>query len=135
MKTILATLAAATAIAALAAPAAAQPYGYDRGHDRYEGRHWNDGGRDGGRYGINARQARLEQRIEWGIRRGALTGREAREVRHDAYSIAHLERAYRSNGLSYRERQELDRRLDWAERRLEGRLNNNLYSHGYGHRR
>jgi len=150
-KTLFAGLAAVAAVTAVAAPAAAQPY---RDYDRYEqGRYDNgrydgdryDGGRyDGGRYeqrhwdhrggyNIDRRQEQIERVIERGIRQGALTRREVHELRSDLYSIRRLEAHYRVDGLNWRERAELDRRLDWAERRLEGRLNNREYGYGYGY--
>ncbi len=62
---------------------------------------------------INARQARLDQRIDQGIRSGALTRREATRLRTDSRQLAQLETRYRrSGGLSGRERQDLDRRYD-----------------------
>jgi hypothetical protein len=61
---------------------------------------------------INSRQAKLDRRIDVGIRNGSLTRREARNLRSEFRGIARLEARYRSNGLSLRERSDLDRRFD-----------------------
>jgi hypothetical protein len=95
MKTLAIALAAATVLSAGAA--SAQPYGYARG-DRW--------------MSINERQARLDQRIEQGLRNGQLTRGEAYRLRREFRRIAYLENRYRSNGLSGWERADLDRRFD-----------------------
>jgi Ni/Co efflux regulator RcnB len=129
-KTFVATLAAAAAVTAVAAPAAAQPYE----RHRYEAQRW-----DRAHENINQRQRELTRIIEVGARRGDLTRREVFELRSDMRSIAQLEARYRVGGLTVRERAELNRRLDWAERRLASRLDNRTqhygYGYGYGHRR
>lgn len=61
---------------------------------------------------VNARQARIEARIEQGIRSGALNRKEARRLRKEARDIVYLEDQYRRGGLSMRERVDLDRRLN-----------------------
>jgi len=127
MKTLIATLAAVTALTAVAAPAAAQSYGRDR-HDRYEQ------GRHGAAYNINARQERLDQRIDRGLRSGDLSRREAARLRAEFRAIARLEANYRINGLSFRERAELDRRFDRLEARIRLERRDRDYGHGYGRR-
>ncbi len=68
---------------------------------------------------INARQDRLEQRIERGIRSGQLSRREAMQLRTQYREIAGLEDRYRrSDGLSGRERQDLNRRFDALSARI-----------------
>ncbi|ODT88884.1 hypothetical protein [Phenylobacterium sp. SCN 70-31] len=128
MKTLIATLAAAAAVTA-AVPAMAQPYGH--GPARYETQRWDS------QANVNQRQRELERIIEAAARRGDLNRRQANELRNDMRSIARLEASYRSGGLNARERAELNRRLDWAERRLVSRLDNSAhrYGYGYGHRR
>jgi hypothetical protein len=124
MKTVFASLAAVAALSAVAAPARAQPgYGYARStpyvQDRYDGRY---DGRDRydnrGWYDINQRQARLDRRIDQGVRRGDLTWREAAGLRAEFRDIARLEYRYRANGLSGWERADLDRRFDRLEQRI-----------------
>jgi hypothetical protein len=66
----------------------------------------------GGWQTINERQARLDRRIENGVRDGDLTRVEARRLRHEFRRIAHLEARYRVDGLSRWERADLDRRFD-----------------------
>jgi hypothetical protein len=67
---------------------------------------------------INARQARLDARINQGIRSGALTRAEATRLRTDFRQLARLEARYRSGGLSLRERADLDRRFDALSARV-----------------
>ena len=100
MKTLAVALAAATVLTAGAA--AAQPYGYARG-DYDRGDRWTS---------INERQARLDRRIEVGLRTGQLTRGEAYRLRREFRRIAYLENRYRANGLSGWERADLDRRFD-----------------------
>lgn len=62
---------------------------------------------------VNQRQAQIERRIDQGIRSGALSRREATNLRAEFRQIAQLEQRYRrSNGLSMQERRDLDRRVD-----------------------
>ena len=107
MKTVLASLAAVAALSAVAAPAFAQPYEsgrYDRQYDRRDD--------DRGWQSINQRQAQLDRRIDRGVRSGDLSHREATRLRAEFRDIARLEARYRVNGLSFRERADLDRRFD-----------------------
>ena len=68
---------------------------------------------------INQRQANLDRRIDQGIRSGALNRAEAQRLRIQYRDIARLEADYRrSNGLSARERNDLDRRFDTLSRRI-----------------
>jgi hypothetical protein len=61
---------------------------------------------------INQRQTNLFQRIEQGVRSGALTRGEAQRLRTDFRSLNNLEARYRNNGLSNWERTDLNRRYD-----------------------
>lgn len=89
MKKLLAMAVAASALAT-AAPAAAQS--------------WQS---------INQRQARLDARIDAGVRSGDLTRAEAQRLRNEFYDLVRLERRYRASyGLSYAERRDLDMRFD-----------------------
>lgn len=126
MKTLIATLAAAAAVTA-AVPAAAHPVHNDYG--RYERGHVG--------YNINARQHELNRMIENGVRRGALTRREANQLHWQSEKVTTLERQYRRGGLSPRERAILDRRLDRLEFRIVANLRDGerRYGYGYGHRR
>jgi hypothetical protein len=95
MKKLLA-LAATASVLAFAAPASAQQ--------------WQN---------INQRQAQLDQRIDVGVRNGALTRNEAVRLRGEFRDIAQLEARYRSsNGLSSGERADLDRRFDNLSQRI-----------------
>lgn len=69
---------------------------------------------------INQRQARLDARIDQGIRSGALNRNEAYRLRTDFRGLANLEQRYRrSNGLSGWERQDLNRRFDALSARVQ----------------
>lgn len=61
---------------------------------------------------INERQARLDQRIDVGVRNGSLTRQEAMRLRGEFNDLARLEARYRRDGLTMRERADLDRRFD-----------------------
>jgi hypothetical protein len=124
MKTLIAALAAVTAVTAFAAPAAAQSYG------RHDQGRWEQGA-----YNLNQRQAQLNSRIEVGVRRGAITRREAADLRGQSYEIARLEARYRVDGLNPRERADLDRRFDRLETRIAREVHDRDYGQGYGHRR
>ncbi|MES2290405.1 MAG: hypothetical protein V4530_11770 [Pseudomonadota bacterium] len=97
MKRILVSL-AATAVAITALPTAASAQAWQS---------------------INARQERLYNRIEQGVRSGALTRREAQNLRTQFARLNSLEAQYRrSNGLSQWERRDLDRRFDTLSRSI-----------------
>jgi hypothetical protein len=68
----------------------------------------------GGWQNITARQARIEARINQGIRSGALNRREATQLRAEFRSLERLEAQYRRSrpGLTLAERRDLDRRFD-----------------------
>ncbi|MDO9336658.1 MAG: hypothetical protein EON95_13165 [Caulobacteraceae bacterium] len=90
MKKFALAILAASALAATAAPALAAP--------------WQN---------INQRQAQLDRRIDQGVRNGALTRREAGNLRNEFRGIARLEARYRATaGLQTWERRDLDRRFD-----------------------
>jgi Ni/Co efflux regulator RcnB len=68
---------------------------------------------------INQRQAKLEHRIDQGVRNGSLTRGEALRLRGEFRSLSRLEASYRrSNGLSMRERADLDARFDRLSREI-----------------
>ena len=101
MIPVLAATTAAVAIGA-ALPAAAQSY---RHAPVYESRH--DGWRS-----IDQRKYNLDRRIDQGVRTRQLSVREASRLKNELNSLVRLERAYQRDGLSRRERMELDRRYD-----------------------
>ena len=109
MKKVLLSVVAATTLAA-ALPALAQPYGNAYGHpsnrgydDRGYNQHWTP---------MAQRIDRLDERIQRGVERGALTRGEARRLRMQLFSLVRLENQYRQGGLNGWERQDLDRRFD-----------------------
>lgn len=93
-------LAAALSVAAIALPAAANA------------QQWQS---------INQRQANLSQRIDQGVRTGALNRNEAFRLRTQFRALAQLEADYRRSrpGLTVAERRDLDRRFDALSRRIQ----------------
>jgi hypothetical protein len=68
---------------------------------------------------INQRQAAIDQRIDQGIRNGALTAAEAQRLRADFRDIVVLEARYRATGgLQGWEQADLDHRLDQLNARV-----------------
>lgn len=98
---------------------------------RYERNDRQDRG-DGNWMPINQRQRNLDARIDAGVRDGSLSRREADRLRAEFRTIAAIERDYRRNGLSQRERADLDRRFDRlsATIQAESRDWNNRRSRG-----
>ncbi|MCD2324088.1 hypothetical protein LQ953_08700 [Sphingomonas sp. IC-56] len=74
---------------------------------------------------INARQARLESRINQGIRSGALNRNEATRLRNEFRALSRLEAQYRRSrpGLTLNERRDLDRRFDALSARIRVQKN------------
>ncbi len=106
MKTLLIPVLAAT-VAATALPAAAQSYdrhGPSRG-PAYEQNY-------GGWQSVSQRKYNLDRRIDQGVHTRQLSIREASRLKSELNSLVRLERAYQRDGLSRRERMELDRRYD-----------------------
>lgn len=69
---------------------------------------------------INARQARIDARIDQGVRSGALNRNEAYRIRSDFRALSAREADYRrSGGLDNRERADLDRRFDALSARVK----------------
>ena len=106
MKTFIAAAVAAITLAA-AVPASAAP--------------WQN---------INARQERLDNRIDQGVRSGRLTRQEAVQLRASFRQISRLEARYRSNGLNMAERRDLDRRFDRLGMQLQAQLNDRQRRYG-----
>lgn len=98
----------------------------------YGGSGWSDN--RGQWVSIERRQDQLDRRIENGFRSGRLTGAEATRLRAEFNAIARLEARYRVNGLSGRERADLDARFDRlaANVRFEAR-DGQRYGYGYGY--
>lgn len=140
MKTTL-TILAATAASVLALSAgAASAQGWNSNHQRpavdarYDrGDEWRDS--RGGWMDINQRQARLDRRIDQGVRNGSITRNEAIGLRSEFRHIARLENRYRINGLSNWERADLDRRFDSLSAQIRWERNDgDRYGYGYGRR-
>ncbi|HVK43251.1 MAG TPA: hypothetical protein VM471_12280 [Phenylobacterium sp.] len=136
MKKTLTTiaLAAASVLALSAGAASAQSWDSPRHDGRYERDEWRD--QRGGWMNINQRQAKLDHRIDQGLRNGTITRREAYRLRSEFQTIARLEHRYRVNGLSNWERTDLDRRFDALSSRIRWeRQDGDRYGAGYGYRR
>lgn len=87
---------------------------------------------------INARQNRIEMKINQGIRSGALDRREAASLRSQFKSLERLEANYRRSrpGLTISERRDLDRRFDSLERSIRVQANDRDHrGNGRPHRR
>jgi hypothetical protein len=72
---------------------------------------------------INERQARLDDRIDAGVRTGELSRQEAMSLRAEFRDLANMEARYRADGLSNWERQDLDRRFDMLSMRIRDNRN------------
>lgn len=69
--------------------------------------------------GVNDRQHHQRQRIQQGVRSGALTHAEVHDLREDQRDIHQLERAYKSDGtLTRGERRDLHQELGQASREI-----------------
>ena len=71
-------------------------------------------------YSINSRERRQQKRISAGIRTGRLTAAEAYRLERQQYNLRRAEARYRrsGNGLSWRERYNLQRRLNRSSRTI-----------------
>jgi hypothetical protein len=100
-KTLFIALAATSALAA-AAPASAQSGGY--------------GGYGGNAYGANSnsevRADQLQMRLQAGVRSGAITRAEAMPLREQLRQLTRLETLYARDGISGRERADLQQRIN-----------------------
>lgn len=74
---------------------------------------------------IGQRKVNLSQRIDQGIRSGALNRAEARRLTTQLDNLVRLERRYRVSrpGLTQAERRDLDRRYDGLSRRVRVQRN------------
>src|SRR5436190_20854338 len=118
---------AITAATLMGGAAIAQPYGYDRSYDNG----YHRGAYADGWVSINDRQARLDRRIDQGIRSGQLTRREAWNLRSQFNGLARLEARYRVNGLSSWERADRDRRLDNLSMQVRAERRDDERRYGY----
>jgi hypothetical protein len=122
MKAIIASVAAVAAVAALAAavPASAQSWGGP----------FNGGGRFGA-----AGSARIDQRIELGLRNGSLTRTEATRLRRQLRDVQQREWRYARDGrVTASEARDLDRRYAALTMRLRvERRDNDRRGYGWGY--
>ncbi len=72
---------------------------------------------------VAQRQANLDARIEQGVRSGRLTRPEARRLTAEYRQLTRLEARYRADGLSRRERDDLNRRYDALSARVRFQKN------------
>lgn len=125
-------LAAASVVAAMAmaSPANADPvraghaYHDTRGHDRSG--YGDYGSRDRGRYDHRFSREdlqRLQARIDWGVESGRLNRHEARRLNYQLADLRQRARYYwRTDGLSWRERQDLEGRFDWLRQEVRRQM-------------
>lgn len=81
---------------------------------------------------INQRQARIEMRINQGIRNGALNRNEAVRLRTQFRQLSQLENQYRRSrpGLTVAERRDLDRRFDRLSQQVRTQKNDRQTNRG-----
>jgi hypothetical protein len=109
MRKILISAALVSAVA-MAAPAAAQYRDYNRGNDRNYG--YNQG------RNIEREIDQIKQRIDQAARRGTISRSEANRLFRRADQLDRLADRYRRNGLSPREHDELQRRVQDLRQQL-----------------
>jgi Ni/Co efflux regulator RcnB len=109
MKRIVLSLIAAASLASVAAPAFAQ------------------GPRPSDWQPLSQRQDNIERRIDEGQRNGQLTRREARGLHEQFRDLLRLEDRYRRDGMSRRERADLERRYDALSDRVRFDRHNDNY--------
>lgn len=134
MKTFLAA-AVAVATLAVAAPASADPHRGDayRGDQRsyQQSAYDNRGPRHQAHRFSRDDLQRLQARIDWGFRSGALTRWEARRLSWQVADLQDRARYYwRTDGLSWRERQELDERYDYLSFQIRRQIRDEDYGRG-----
>lgn len=121
MRKVLISLGLAS-VALAAVPAAAQGYGYNNGYGYDRG--YNNYGRGNGDFRENYRDGarqelwQLSQRVERGIRSGDLNRREADYFRREISQLRYLDQRYSYGGYDWRERQQLDQRIDRLRQQL-----------------
>ena len=108
MKKIILGMAAISALA-VAAPAAAQ---YQ--NDGYR----NGGYQMGGAASLHGRIGQLQARLDAGVRSGAISRDEARHLDRQIRDLVRLERQFSRDGLSGRERSELQHRINEVRQQL-----------------
>ena len=116
MRKFLISAALLTATMAVATPADAQygGQGYGQGYGYGQGRGYGEfrGG------GIQRELAEIRQQIRIGFERGALTRHEAADLTRDTNRIEDRLRRRAWDGLSFREREDLQRRVQNLRERL-----------------
>lgn len=132
MKRFLAVAAAVAALAA-AAPARADPPRHDRGYDsvrRDDDGYYNRGQDYGRGYGHDRYESRisredidrLQMRIDMSYRTGVLNRFEARRLSWMVADLRQRARYYWSDGMSWRERRDLEARYDYVRSELHREL-------------
>jgi hypothetical protein len=147
MKTTLVVLALAS-LGLVATSAQADGGRADYGHNQIQGRDGSHGAFNNhahqGRLAyqqsqvfsqqINVRQNRQMERIQAGMRSGALTRGEFRELMHEQREIRAMEQHFRANGfIDAREFRRLDRALDLASRNIMEEKHDRQARNTYGH--
>jgi hypothetical protein len=135
MKKILLSMAALSALS-IGAPAAAQYSngGYQNSNSGYQNRAYTDVNGN-----VGARIGQLQARIQAGIQSGAISRQEAVTLRQQLRQLRDLERHYAVNGLTGRERADLQLRIRNLRQQIryaeggQGSYRNNGYDEdGYG---
>ena len=83
---------------------------------------------------VNARQDRQMERIQAGMRSGALTRGEFRELMHEQHKIRSMERHFHADGyIDAREFRRLQRALDVASYNIKDEKHDRQTRYAYGH--
>ena len=134
MKRLLAAAAALSAFA-FVAPAHADPQrfdngrGYDQSYDRGGPQTYRGGDQRFSRDDLQ----RLERRIEWGVRSGGLNRYEARRLYAGLADLRQRARYYwRTDGITWRERQDLEARYDRLRYEVRRQVRDDDTRGGYG---
>ena len=117
MKKLIVSLALATSALVASAPAAAQTYGRPDYGDRYDRSDRSDRGIWQGN--LRERLDRIGYRIDRGFERGAFTRGEVQRLRYELNNVQRLAQRYSYDGLSGRERGDLERRINWLQQRVQ----------------
>jgi hypothetical protein len=106
----------------------------DRRADRYDNQDRREQGRRrADRWeNLNQRQAQFRQRLNRAVADRRITQRQAQNLQAQFTSIAQIERDYRRNGLTQRERADLDRRFDQLQANFRASVQASQYGYGYG---
>jgi hypothetical protein len=131
-KTLTALALASLGLVATGAQADGNRGGFVYGHQGHDGHAYKQSRMFSQQ--INARQDQQLKRIKAGMRSGALTRGEFRELMHEQREIRSMERHFKADGfLDTHEFRRLDRALDLASRNIMEEKHDRQTRNTYGH--